>query len=80
MAGRELHNPNFTTPGPLYHMIVIRGFDDDAQEFIVNDIGTRRGEKFHYAYKVIWNALHDFTGDKEKILEGGKRIIAVYRN
>ena len=79
MAGRELNNPYFTPPGPLYHMLVIRGYDDATGEFITHDVGTRRGEGMRYPYDVIWNALHDFPGDKERILEGRKAVIVVSR-
>src|SRR3989344_4836525 len=41
-AGRELGNPYFRTPGPLYHMLVIKGYTSDG-EFITNDPGTKRG-------------------------------------
>ena len=41
-AGRLLKNPHFTASGPLYHMLVIKGFDDAKHTFITNDPGTRR--------------------------------------
>lgn len=75
MAGRELGNPNFTPPGPLYHMLVIRGYDDATEEFITNDPGTRRGEEYRYSYHTLLNALHDFPGSKEQILSGRKVIL-----
>ena len=77
MAGRLLKNPYFRQPGPWYHMIVVRGFDDEKQEFITNDVGTRRGEGFRYSYPVFWNALHDFPGEKEMISQGEKKIIII---
>jgi len=77
MAGRLLGNPYFTPPGPFYHMVVIKGYDPAAGEFIAHDIGTRRGSEYRYRSKTVWNALHDFPGDKERIEEGAKRIIVV---
>lgn len=74
-AGRMLKNPYFTAPGPLYHMLVIRGFDDARNVFITNDPGTRRGEGFAYNQKVLFAALHDWNGGK--VLEGQKRIMVV---
>ena len=65
-AGRELHNPYFQTPGPIYHMLVIRGYND--QQFITNDPGTKRGESFFYNYQTLLNAIHDW--DHEKAQEG----------
>ena len=60
-AGRELGNPYFTPPGPIYHMLVIIGYDDNTQEFITNDPGTKRGEKFRYHYQTLLNANHNWN-------------------
>ncbi|MEK9157984.1 MAG: C39 family peptidase, partial [Patescibacteria group bacterium] len=48
MTGRTLGNPNYTPPGPLYHMLLIKGYD--ATGFITNDDGTRNGNSYHYSY------------------------------
>ena len=58
LAGRELKNPYFRTPGPIYHMLVIRGYDND--EFITNEVGTKRGDGFRYKYDQLINAVHDW--------------------
>ncbi|MEX2054793.1 MAG: C39 family peptidase, partial [Candidatus Andersenbacteria bacterium] len=42
VAGQQLGNPYFQQPGPLYHMLVIKGYTADGH-FITNDPGTRRG-------------------------------------
>lgn len=60
-AGRELNNPYFRAPGPIYHMLVIKGYDSD--EFIVNEVGTKRGDSFKYKYDVLINAIHDWNPD-----------------
>lgn len=74
-AGRLLENPNFTPPGPIYHILVIKGYDDEKSEFITNDPGTRRGADFRYNYQVLENAIHDFNnGD---VLNGRKVMIVV---
>ena len=70
-AGRELKNPNFKTPGPIYHMLVLKNYD--ANGFIVNDPGTRRGENYHYGFKPIMDAMHDW--DPDNILNGQKAVI-----
>ncbi|KKT72779.1 MAG: hypothetical protein UW70_C0100G0009, partial [Candidatus Peregrinibacteria bacterium GW2011_GWA2_44_7] len=76
-AGRYLGNPYFTGEGPVYHMLVIRGYDET--HFITNDVGTRHGENFIYSYDVLMNALHDWDDtaatDPEGILEGDKRVL-----
>jgi hypothetical protein len=86
-AGRELHNPNFKAPGPLYHNLVIVGYDDEAVVdsagrsvkgiFITNDPGTRMGENYKYDQQVLYNAIHDFPGDVNKITEGKKRALVL---
>lgn len=58
-AGRELGNPNFRTPGPLYHMLVVKGFTNDGL-IITNDPGTRKGEDYVYNPDVLWNAIADW--------------------
>lgn len=57
--GFILNNPNFSSPPP-HHMIVILGYDDDAQEFIVNDPGTRKGQNYRYSYETIEKAIQDY--------------------
>ena len=81
-AGRELGNPNFQRPGPIYHMLVIRGYD--GTRFITNDPGTRKGERFFYAYDTLLSAIHDWDHDRavggmtdEEIAQGRKVMIVV---
>jgi Peptidase_C39 like family len=57
-AGRELGNPNFTGMGPLYHMLVVKGFQHNL--IITNDPGTRKGENYVYNENVLWNAIADW--------------------
>ena len=56
--GQRLQNPYFKTPGPIYHMLVIKGWT--PTEFIVNDPGTKRGADFRYSYKILENAISDW--------------------
>jgi hypothetical protein len=72
-AGRDLGNPYFSGEGPWYHMLIIRGYD--RNEFIVNDPGTRRGEAYEYPYDTLISAIHDWTGVKENIRSGKKRML-----
>jgi len=58
--GRYLYNPHFGNGGSDYHTVVLTGYDDNIQEFIVQEPGTRHGQNYHYAYKTILNAMHDF--------------------
>jgi uncharacterized protein YvpB len=73
-AGRQLDNPFFKQPGPLYHMIVIKGYDD--HEFITNDPGTRRGADYRYKFQTVLNANHDWNGGA---VESGEKVIIVLK-
>ncbi len=59
-AGRELPNPNFSGEGPLYHMLVIKGFTQST--FITNDPGTRNGNSFSYKIGDLMSAIGDWNG------------------
>ncbi len=59
-AGRELGNPNFTAPGPIYHNLVVRGYTKDGK-FITNDPGTRKGEAYVYDQDIVMSAMHDWV-------------------
>lgn len=75
VAGRLLQNPYFTPPGPLYHMVVVKGFDDAKNTFLTNDPGTRRGENYSYRQQTLFNAIHDLNNGN--VLQGKKTVIVV---
>jgi len=70
-AGKLLFNPNFKNGGPIYHMLVIRGYDEDG--FITNDPGTRKGEGFRYSFQTLFSAIHDWNS--KDILNGEKAYL-----
>lgn len=72
-SGRELKNPFFKQPGPLYHMLVIKGYSEN--KFITNDPGTRRGENYVYDVKTILDANHEWNGGD--VLSGKAKIVVV---
>jgi hypothetical protein len=74
-AGRELGNPNFKQPGPIYHMLVAIGYKDNR--IIVQDVGTRNGDHYEYNQTIFYNAIHDWNDAPEKIDNGSKRILKV---
>lgn len=76
-AGTILNNPHYASPPP-YHMAVITGYDDIAEEFIVNDPGTKHGAGWRYSYETISSAVHDWTGSKSTVLDGRKGMIVVH--
>jgi hypothetical protein len=63
-AGKKLGNPNFRGAGPLYHMLVVKGFTADGL-IITNDPGTRKGENYVYDANVLWNAIGDWDEQLE---------------
>lgn len=75
VAGRLLGNPNFTYPGPLYHVLVLVGYNGDT--IITNDPGTRKGEGYEYSLGTLYNSIHDFPGRKEDIEKGRKAMIVI---
>lgn len=78
MDGQTLNNPNFTSPGPPRHMLVISGYDADTGEFITQDPGTRLGRNFRYSRENLWQSLRDYpSGDHQPIQSHSRNIIAV---
>ncbi len=72
--GKALPNPYFKNGGPLYHMLVVKGYTET--KFITNDPGTNtRGAEFTYTYDALMNAIHDWNGGD--VPHGAKRIIIV---
>lgn len=73
-AGRMLGNPYFTAPGPVYHMILLKGYTKD-NSFISNDPGTRHGANYVYPETTVMQAMHDWNnGD---VNNGAKVVIVV---
>lgn len=74
-AGRDLRNPYFSGAGPWYHMLVLTGYNEFF--FVTNDVGTRRGEGYVYRFATLLNAIHDWTGIKEEIRTGARRVLVI---
>jgi len=86
-AGRLLNNPYYKQPGPAYHALVLKGYQDD--KIIANDPGTKRGENYIYDQNVLLNAIcdwplglgegHEFDNDKKasEVLKGRKVMIVI---
>lgn len=83
VAGRELKNPNFKQPGPIYHMLVIKGYDGD--NFITNEPGTRKGDGFKYPYQRLLEAVHDWDhqlaegGMTDEEMSRGERVMVIVK-
>lgn len=64
-AGRELSSPYYKPPGPLYHMLVIIGYDEATREFITNDVGTNtKGAGFRFTYDNLYGAMGDWSVER----------------
>lgn len=64
--GQLLKNPNFTSPGPERHMVLIKGYDYSTKQFITNDPGTRNGADYRYDKDLLFEAIRPYkTGYHE---------------
>jgi hypothetical protein len=89
LAGRLLNNQFYTSPGPVYHMLVVKGIAQNG-DIITNDVGTRHGKNLTYSPSVFLNAMHDVPEggsawpagvDPAVYIQAGRRaIIVVYPN
>ena len=72
LYGKALNNPYFRNGGPVYHMLVVKGYLPDGR-FITNDPGIGKGPNYIYPAEVLWKAIHDWNdGD---VLHGAPKII-----
>jgi len=78
--GQIVGNPYYTAPGPLNHMLVIRGYDSIRKIFITNDPGTRHGELYEYDAQILFKAIRAYpTGNHESNDKINKDIIVVWK-
>lgn len=73
--GQMLGNPNFKSPGPIYHMLVITGYNEKG--FITNDPGTRRGKDYFYTYKTLYESNGNWSHSDNAVDLTDKQIIIV---
>ncbi|MDO8611070.1 MAG: hypothetical protein Q7R95_11140, partial [bacterium] len=60
-------NIPFLATGSSYHNMVIIGYDDNKNVFIVNDDGdTKTGAKHEYDYELFMSTLHDYNHNTKK--------------
>lgn len=76
LSGEILANPYFRQT-PAYHMLVIRGYDDEKEQFITNDPGTIYGRGYGYGYNHLYQAIHDWEGYERDVKLGRKGMIIV---
>lgn len=73
--GRKIGNPYYKQPGPIYHMLVIRGYT--TTQLITNDPGTKNGENYKYSFATIKNAPADWNHTTNTIDESKSLMIVV---
>jgi hypothetical protein len=72
-SGQTLGNPYYTGAGPVYHVMVAKGYTKDGK-IITHDVGTRHGEDYVYSWPTVEKSLHDYA---EPISTGAPRFIEV---
>jgi hypothetical protein len=75
--GRALGNPYYKRPGPIHHMLVIKGYNSAG--FVTNDPGTKRGLNYFYDFKTLYNAAADWDHAKTNIDSTKKIAIIVWK-
>ena len=73
--GRKIGNPYYKQPGPIYHMLVVRGYT--ATQLITNDPGTKNGESYKYSFTTLKNAPADWDHATNTIDESKSLMIVV---
>jgi len=71
--GKVLPNKYFRNGGPLYHALIIHGYDET--KFITHDPGSGWSKNYVYEYDVLLNSIHDWNNGK--VSEGGKVILVI---
>lgn len=71
--GKDIPNPYYSGDGPLYHVLIIKGYNQT--EFITNDPGTKRGENFKYKYQDLMSVIHDWNDGDVK--QGESRVLVL---
>ena len=81
--GKTLYkeNKHFKEGGPYYHNLVVLGYDDNQQKFIVHDVGTQFGAYFKYSYSLLMESIHDFpkSNNKLDINSGDKKVLILLK-
>ncbi len=74
---KDIKNPyhHWRVGGSYFHVMVLVGFDDNTNEFLVHDSGDPVTGAYHrYGYNLIMNTLHDFNFKNHKA-DGPARVL-----
>jgi len=77
LNAQMLTGASYPNGGPLYHMVVIRGYKGD--NFIINDPGTDGGDGNEYPFSVLQNAAADWNQATKKIDVTRKIALVLYK-
>lgn len=75
--GQLIGNPNYTAPGPIYHMLVVRGYTGNGATIITNDSGTKNGKDYPYSFNTLHSSGADWNHSTNTINRGTTEIIVV---
>jgi hypothetical protein len=75
--GQLLKNPFYKQPGPIHHMLLLRGYTEE--EFVTNDSGTKRGLNFTYDFNTLFNAAADWDHSLNTVDANKKTAIVVWK-
>ena len=75
LAGRELNNPYYKAPGPIYHAVVVKGYVNG--KFITNDPGTSHGHDYLYDPQTLINANHEWNAAN---IDQGRHAIIITKS
>lgn len=73
--GQKLGNPNYKQPGPIHHMLLLRGYNES--NFITNDSGTKKGLNYPYDYETLKTAAADWDHSQNTVDDSKKLAIIV---
>lgn len=76
--GRLLDNPYYRQPGPLHHMLLIKGYNRQ-NIFSTNDSGTKRGLNYPYTFDIIFNAAADWNHNQNTVDPKQKIAIEIWK-
>lgn len=80
MNGAALKNPYFSSPPPEKHMLLLIGYNETADYFIVHEPGTKRGAYYKYDGELIYSAIKNYPTTGQTSVFSEKSVIAIAKN
>jgi len=69
VSGKRLQNPYFSGGGPLYHMVLVIGYDNSDNTFVTHEPGTRYGREYRYDQDLLYDAIADWDHETEGLVK-----------